>query len=46
MKAICNNEIYTQKVIGQLLGLYYLVSQKSYSEDKNIWKLALTVIYP
>lgn len=44
MKTIKDNAIYTTEVIGQLQGLYYLVSLKRYSKDENIWKTASTFI--
>lgn len=37
-KEIKNSAIYAKVVKNQLLGLYYLVSWKSYSEDESIWK--------
>ena len=33
---ICNNAVFARKSVDYLLGLYYLVSWKSYLEKKNI----------
>ena len=35
VKAIYNSVVYIKEVVGQLPGLYYLVSSKSYIEEKN-----------
>ena len=44
VKAICNNTVYVKKSeSGQLLGLYYLISQKSFSDEKHTWELALAI---
>lgn len=44
--AICDSEVYTKELdSGHLLGLYYLVSLKSYPEKENIWESALAVQY-
>lgn len=45
VKAICNSKVYTKKTVGQLLGLYCLVSWKDYTDEKSIWESALAVMY-
>ena len=38
VESICNSTVYARNLeTGHLLGLYNLVSWKSYSEDKNTW---------
>ena len=36
MEAIQDNAVYAKKVDRHLPGLYYLITWKSYSEEKNI----------
>ena len=44
VEGICNSAIYTRESeAGHLLGLYYLVSWKSYLEDESIWEPASAV---
>ena len=44
MEGICDNAVYARESeAGHLLGLYYLVSWKSYPEDESTWKPALVV---
>ena len=43
VKAICHGVIYARESAGHLLGLYYLVSWKSYPEEENTWEPALVV---
>lgn len=43
VKAICNSKVYTSKSKNHLLGLYYLVSLRSYKEEKNTWELVIAV---
>ena len=39
VESICNSAVYTRELeAGYLLGLYYLVSWKSYSEDESTWE--------
>ena len=45
VKAICDNKVYAKKVIGQLPGLYYLVSWKGYIEEKSTWEPVLAIIH-
>ena len=41
-----DSAIYAKELtIGQLLGLYYLVSQKGYPEEKNTWEPASAIQY-
>ena len=41
---ICDNAVYIRESkVGYLLGLYYLVSWKSYHEDESTWEPALAV---
>ena len=44
VKAICNSTVYVKESeSGQLLGLYYLISWKSFSDEKYTWELALAI---
>ena len=43
VETIYNNMIYTRKLEDHLLGLYFLVLLKGYSEEKNNWEFALTI---
>ncbi len=46
VEAICDSKAYAKKSDnGQLLGLYYLVSWKSYPEEENTREPALTVLH-
>ena len=36
VEAICNSVVYARESAGHLPGFYYLVSWKSYLEEKNI----------
>ena len=36
IEAIRDNAVYAKKINGHLLGLYYLIAWKNYSEEKNI----------
>ena len=46
IEIIYNSKIYPKKkTIDQLQKLYYLVSWKSYREEKNTWEPVLVVIY-
>ena len=44
VEAIKDSAFYAKEIKGHLPGLYYLVSWKGYSEEKNIWKLFSAVI--
>lgn len=47
VKAIWDSAVYANKLAeSYLLGLYYLVSWKCYSEKENTWKLSLAVYHP
>ena len=41
--SIWDSAVYTKESADQLLGLYYLIWWKSYSEEKNIWEPALAI---
>ena len=41
--SIWDSAVYTKVSVGQLLGLYYLVSRKGYPEKENIWKPASAI---
>ena len=44
--AICNSAVYVRELeSGQLPGLYYLISWKSFLEDENTWKPVLAIQY-
>ena len=43
VNGIWDSAVYAKKSAGQLPGLYYLVSWKGYSEEKNTWKPASTI---
>ena len=44
VESICDNAVYTKESeAGLLTGFYYLVSWKSYLEDKNTWESTSTV---
>ena len=44
VNGIGDSAIYAKKLtIGQLLGLYYLISWKSYQEEKDTWEPASTI---
>ena len=43
MKAIWDSAVYVNKAEGYLLGLYYLVMWKKYSEKENTWELLSAV---
>ena len=44
VKAIRNSAVYARKLEAEhLLGLYYLISWKSYSKEENTWEPALAV---
>lgn len=45
IEAICDSKVYAKEAIGQLPGLYYLISWKGYIEEKSTWKLASIVMY-
>lgn len=38
VKTIYNSKVYTNQSNGHLLGHYYLVSQKGYPKEENIYK--------
>ena len=43
---IWDNAVYAKEsTTGQLPGLYYLVSWKSYPEEENIWEPSLAIQY-
>lgn len=45
LETIKNSIVYANEAVGgQLLGLYYLVSCKAYSEDENTWEPASAII--
>ena len=46
VNGIRDSAVYTSESKGQLPGLYYLVSWKSYPEEENTWKPALAIQYP
>ena len=44
VEGICNSTVYAKESeVGQLLGLYYLVSWKSYLKDESTWEFASAV---
>ena len=44
VEGICDSAVYArQSEAGHLLGLYYLVSWKSYPEDESTWEPVLKV---
>ena len=46
VEAIIDNAVYGQQANNnQMLGLYYLVLWKGYSEEENTWKPSLAVIH-
>ena len=45
VKAIIDSAVYTKKAEGHLLGLYYLVSWKSYPEEESTWEPFSAVMY-
>ncbi len=45
IKAICDSMVYARESEGHLLGLYYLVSWKGYTKEKNTWEPVSAVIY-
>ena len=45
VEAIIDSAVYTKEAERNLLGLYYLVSWKSYSEEENTWKPSSTIIH-
>ena len=42
---IIDSAIYTKEVKRHLLGLYYLVSGKSYPEEKSTWESSSAIMY-
>ena len=40
---IWDSTVYSKELVGQLSGLYYLVSWKSYPKEKNTWKPVLAI---
>ena len=40
---IWDSAVYARKSARQLLGLYYLVSWKSYPEEENTWELVSAI---
>lgn len=44
IKVIKDNAIYDKAVKGQVSGLYYIVSWKSYLEDENTWESAFVIL--
>ena len=40
---IWDNTVYAKESAGQLSGLYYLVSWKSYPEEENTWEFASAI---
>ncbi len=46
VEAICDSKVYAKELdSGQLQGLYYLVSWKSYLEEENTWEPASAVLH-
>ncbi len=45
IEVICDSAIYVRKSKGHLSGLYYLVSWKSYLEEKITWEPTLAVLH-
>ena len=45
VKIICNSAVYARESTGHLLGLYYLVFQKSYPKEENTQEFVLAVQY-
>ena len=45
VEAIIDSAIYAKKAERHLESLYYLVSWKSYSKEKNTWELSSAVMY-
>ena len=44
VESICDSAVYARESeVGNLPGLYYLVSWKGYSEDKSTWERASAV---
>ena len=44
IKAICDSAVYAKESeSGHLLGLYYLMSWKSYPEKENTWELTSAI---
>lgn len=44
IEAIYDNEVYSKKSEKwRSLGLYYLISWKSYPQEENIWETALAI---
>ena len=40
---IRDSAVYARESVGQLPGLYYLISWKDYFEEKNTWELASAI---
>ena len=45
MEAIRDSAVYVKKADEHLLGLYYLVTWKSYPKEENTWEPSLAVMY-
>ena len=43
IESIRDSTVYAKKLVGYLLGLYYLVSWKKYLKEENTWEHILAV---
>ena len=43
---IYDSAVYARESVGQLPGLYYLILQKDYSEEKNTWEPISAIQHP